>query len=299
MGAPGRDRWRRLPLPSPNHGNTEDTENNLRLNGTPTKSLQYLRGRFRVLSCFRGESDAGDDRSDSGHGESAPETTNQAPEQTDRAPSGRVERRSRHSGSSSRRTDPAAGVFDSDESSRACEQARGPPKLAYDSRSERFERRRRQPLAGAGGRTAEQTVPDVERPNGRRRERLAGRANGIPRRAGDSPAAGAIPERERTSACRSIQFPAPVADSLAGANRSAAEQTDPRRSKQIRGTSSQIHACAATRRVRVLESVSVHRRRFSNEHSVLPSCESRPATKSRQRLCLSSCRPRAYISGGR
>jgi hypothetical protein len=113
-------------------------------------------------------------------------------EPTDRAPSGQVGAGADIPVPKSRRTDSSTGVFGPDESNRASEQARGQPNLAYESRSERFERRRRRPVAGAGRTDAERAALDAERPN------------------------------------------APLrADSSAGANRSSAEQPDPRPSNQI------------------------------------------------------------------
>ena len=213
---------------------------------------------------------AGDDRSDAGPGGSARETTNRASEPTDRAPSGRVERRSRHSGFGSRRTDSSAGVLNPDESSRASEQARGPPKPAYDSRSGRFEPRRRQPGAGAGGRTAEQTAPDAERPNAPAEE-AARRLRQRSRAASRHPPAGATNFRPP----QPIRWP---------------EQTDSR-------PSSQIHTRAATRRVRAVESVSVHRPQFSNDHSVLPfkATLQRRTALAHALLLIGPARPRIFI----
>jgi hypothetical protein len=69
------------------------------------------------------------DVSSAGDDESGPSTDGSSAERTRRAPEPTFRFLKLAAGFS-------AGVFDPDESSRASEQERGPPKLAYDSRSE-------------------------------------------------------------------------------------------------------------------------------------------------------------------
>lgn len=102
-------------------------------------------------------------------------------------------------------------------------------------------RRRRWPVAGAGGRTAEHRFP---MPSGRTRRGESG-----------SPAAGVIPGREQTSSNPSNEFPATAVGSPAGANRFLGRAT--RSTPELR--------LVARRRIR-----SVHRPQFSIDHSVLP-----------------------------
>jgi hypothetical protein len=150
-------------------------------------------------------------------------------------------------------------------------------KPADEFHRSRLRRRREQPDVRAGARTTEAGVRFTERtiraakaPARGRSGRTARRADGSRRRAAGRAAEGAARRRKHPNPAPNRQFAGRRSDPGPRADIRRPEQTDSRPSNQIRTR-------ATTRRVRAVESVSVHHSQFSIDHPVLPFKHHAPA----------------------